>query len=79
MLITIHHLAVDGVSWRILLSDLETIYQQLTRQRPIQLAAKTTAFVDWAEKLNDYAQSEQIKSELDYWLNQPWGGQPHYP
>ncbi|NJM72004.1 MAG: amino acid adenylation domain-containing protein, partial [Scytonema sp. RU_4_4] len=72
LLIIIHHLAVDGVSWRILLSDLETIYQQLVRQQPIQLAAKTTAFIDWAEKLNHYAQSEVLKSELGYWLNQPW-------
>ena len=72
LLIIIHHLAVDGVSWRILLSDLETIYQQLIVQQPIQLNAKTTAFIDWAEKLNNYAQSEIIKQELDYWLNQPW-------
>ncbi|MHC5832058.1 MAG: condensation domain-containing protein, partial [Nostoc sp.] len=72
LLVIIHHLAIDGVSWRILLSDLETIYQQLITQQPIQLSAKTTAFIDWAEKLNDYAQSEIIKQELDYWLNQPW-------
>nr|WP_322692483.1 non-ribosomal peptide synthetase/type I polyketide synthase [Nostoc sp. DedSLP03] len=72
LLIIIHHLAVDGVSWRILLSDLETIYQQLFTQQPIQLSPKTTAFIDWAEKLNHYAQSEILKSELDYWLGQPW-------
>ncbi|MEH2290128.1 amino acid adenylation domain-containing protein [Nostoc sp.] len=72
LLIIIHHLAVDGVSWRILLSDLETIYQQLVGQQPIQLNAKTTAFIDWAEKLSNYAQLEIIKQELDYWLNQSW-------
>nr|WP_308737839.1 non-ribosomal peptide synthetase [Nostoc sp. 'Peltigera membranacea cyanobiont' N6] len=72
LLIIIHHLAVDGVSWRILLSDLEIIYQQLITQKPLKLSAKTTAFIDWAEKLNNYAQSEIIKLELDYWLNQPW-------
>ena len=72
LLIIIHHLAVDGVSWRIVLSDLETIYQQLTKQQPIKLSAKTTAFIDWAEKLNNYAQSEILLKELDYWLNQPW-------
>ncbi len=72
LLIIIHHLAVDGVSWRILLSDLEAIYQQLIAQKPIQLSAKTSAFIDWAEKLKNYAQSEKIKQELDYWLNQPW-------
>ena len=72
LLIIIHHLAVDGVSWRILLSDLQIIYQQIIAQQPIQLNAKTTAFIDWAEKLNNYAQSEILKQELDYWLNQPW-------
>ncbi len=72
LLIIIHHLAVDGVSWRIFLSDLETIYQQLIATQPIELSAKTTAFIDWAEKLNQIAQSDIIKQELDYWLNQPW-------
>ncbi|MDZ8258877.1 non-ribosomal peptide synthetase [Nostoc sp. ChiQUE01b] len=72
LLIIVHHLAVDGVSWRILLPDLERIYQQLIAQKPIGLSAKTTAFIDWAEKLNNYAQSEILKFELDYWLNQPW-------
>ncbi|MBO1049494.1 MAG: amino acid adenylation domain-containing protein [Dolichospermum sp. DEX182a] len=72
LLIIIHHLAVDGVSWRILLSDLETIYQQLINQKPIELGAKTTAFIDWAEKLKNYAQTEIVKQELDYWINQPW-------
>ncbi|MEH2337088.1 amino acid adenylation domain-containing protein [Nostoc sp.] len=72
LLIIIHHLVVDGVSWRILLPDIERIYQQLVTQKPIQLSPKTTAFMDWAEKLNNYANSEIIKLELDYWLNQPW-------
>jgi amino acid adenylation domain-containing protein/non-ribosomal peptide synthase protein (TIGR01720 family) len=72
LLIIIHHLAVDGVSWRILLSDLQKIYQQLITQEPPKLSAKTTAFIEWSEKLNNYAQSEIIKLELDYWLNQAW-------
>ncbi|MEH1847189.1 MAG: amino acid adenylation domain-containing protein, partial [Nostoc sp.] len=72
LLMIIHHLAVDGVSWRILLSDLKRIYQQLITQKPIEIGAKTTAFIDWAEKLNNYAQSEMIKQELNYWLKQPW-------
>ena len=48
------------------------IYQQLIAQKPIQLSAKTTAFIDWAEKLYNYAQSEIAQQELDYWLQQPW-------
>ncbi|GCL39115.1 non-ribosomal peptide synthase [Sphaerospermopsis reniformis] len=68
--ITIHHLAIDGVSWRILLEDLQTAYQQLEQGKDIQLPAKTTSFKDWSEKLTAYAQSQTLKSEAAYWLNE---------
>ncbi|MBD2420562.1 non-ribosomal peptide synthetase, partial [Anabaena cylindrica FACHB-243] len=67
LLIIIHHLAVDGVSWRILLEDLQTAYQQISRGEKIQLRSKTTSFKYWAEKLNAYAQSDTAKQELTYW------------
>ncbi len=70
LLIVIHHLAVDGVSWRILLEDLARAYQQLSRGEVIQLPPKTTAFRDWAERLSEYGQSEALNTELDYWLKQ---------
>jgi non-ribosomal peptide synthase protein (TIGR01720 family) len=70
LLLIIHHLAVDGVSWRILLDDLQTAYQQCCQQQLIQLPAKTTSFQRWAELLTTYAQSEQIQQEVDYWLHE---------
>jgi amino acid adenylation domain-containing protein/non-ribosomal peptide synthase protein (TIGR01720 family) len=69
LLLVIHHLAVDGVSWRILLEDLQTAYQQLESGKPIQLPAKTTSFKHWAEKLTQYAQSPAATKELTYWSN----------
>ncbi|MEH2027052.1 amino acid adenylation domain-containing protein [Nostoc sp.] len=69
LLIVIHHLVVDGVSWRILLEDLQTAYQQLSQGKAIQLPAKTTSFKDWAQKITAYAQSEILKTELAYWLS----------
>ncbi|QLE41852.1 amino acid adenylation domain-containing protein [Nostoc sp. C052] len=69
LLVIIHHLVVDGVSWRILLEDLQTAYQQLSQGNTIELPAKTTSFKDWARQLTEYAQSEVLKSELDYWLS----------
>ncbi len=68
LLMVIHHLAVDAVSWPILLEDLETAYTQLRRGDPMQLPSKTTAFKQWAEALVDYAQSDAVRDELDYWL-----------
>jgi len=70
LLFVIHHLAVDGVSWRILLEDFETAYQQLQQGEAIQLPAKTTSFQQWAKCLNTYANSAEINQELDYWLAQ---------
>lgn len=67
LLIVIHHLAVDGVSWRILLEDLETAYQQVSRGEKIQLRPKTTSFKHWAQKLTAYAQSDTAKQKLNYW------------
>ncbi|BAZ19381.1 non-ribosomal peptide synthase (plasmid) [Kalymmatonema gypsitolerans NIES-4073] len=69
LLLVIHHLAVDGVSWRILLEDLQTAYKQLSSGKPIQLPAKTTSFKHWAEKLTEYAFSPAAKKELTYWSN----------
>lgn len=67
LLIVIHHLAVDGISWRILLEDLSKAYKQLEIGKSIQLAAKTTSFKDWAIRLQDYARSQELHSQLDYW------------
>jgi amino acid adenylation domain-containing protein/non-ribosomal peptide synthase protein (TIGR01720 family) len=69
LLLVIHHLAVDGVSWRILLEDLQTAYQQLSSGKAIQLPPKTTSFKHWAEKLTEYAQSPTATKELTYWSN----------
>ena len=40
----IHHLVVDGVSWRILLEDLEQVYGQLERGEEVRLPAKSSSF-----------------------------------
>lgn len=69
LLLLIHHLAVDGISWRILLEDLQTVYQQLIDGEPPKLPPKTTSFQQWAEKLTEYARSVSLSSELDYWLS----------
>ncbi|QHG14907.1 non-ribosomal peptide synthetase [Nostoc sp. ATCC 53789] len=69
LLIVIHHLAVDGISWRILLEDLSEAYKQLEVGKTIQLPTKTTSFKDWAIRLQDYARSQELHSQLNYWLD----------
>ncbi|MEH2000300.1 MAG: amino acid adenylation domain-containing protein [Nostoc sp.] len=70
LLFIIHHLAVDGVSWRILLEDLATAYQQISRGEAIKLPPKTTSFQYWSDRLTEYAKSKAISDELNYWLSE---------
>ncbi|MGH2709543.1 MAG: condensation domain-containing protein, partial [Actinomycetota bacterium] len=67
LLLVVHHLAVDGVSWRVLLEDFEQAYGQLSRGEAIELPPKTTAFKEWAGRLGAYGQSAAVRAELDYW------------
>jgi non-ribosomal peptide synthase protein (TIGR01720 family) len=70
LLIVIHHLAIDGISWRILLEDLATAYQQISQVQEIKLPLKTTSFQDWSNQLVIYSQSEKLQQERNYWLSQ---------
>jgi amino acid adenylation domain-containing protein/non-ribosomal peptide synthase protein (TIGR01720 family) len=64
----IHHLVVDGVSWRILIEDFQTAYQQICQDKALQLPAKTTSLQQWSNYLQEYAQLPELRSELEYWL-----------
>ncbi|PMB23519.1 non-ribosomal peptide synthetase [Fischerella thermalis] len=64
----VHHLVVDGVSWRILLEDFQTAYQQISQGKAINLPPKTTSYQQWSSCLQKYAQSSALLSELDFWL-----------
>ncbi|WP_095989705.1 non-ribosomal peptide synthetase [Cystobacter fuscus] len=72
LLLTIHHLAVDGVSWRVLLTDLLTAWSQSRAGGPVSLPPKTTSFQQWAERLEAYAQTEAVQGQAAYWLGLPW-------
>jgi amino acid adenylation domain-containing protein/non-ribosomal peptide synthase protein (TIGR01720 family) len=71
LLLVVHHLAIDGVSWRILLEDLGTIYHSLATGHDPLLPAKTTSVQDWAAALCRYAGTDQARQELAFWT------QPH--
>ncbi|MCB7162458.1 amino acid adenylation domain-containing protein [Bacillus subtilis] len=72
LLWVIHHLAVDGISWRILLEDLQTVYQQLSLGREVQLPPKTTSYQQWAQQLEAFAKSNEMKEEHSFWLDEKY-------
>ncbi|HLP48742.1 MAG TPA: amino acid adenylation domain-containing protein [Candidatus Kapabacteria bacterium] len=67
LLIAAHHLIIDGVSWRILFEDIETLYSQYKRGEKLVLPHKTDSFKLWSEKLSDYANSKILLKEKKYW------------
>ncbi|MCP5050157.1 MAG: amino acid adenylation domain-containing protein, partial [bacterium] len=67
LLIVIHHLVIDGVSWRILLEDFGAAYEALEKGQAIRLQDKTDSFQYWAAKQAEYARSREIRRELEYW------------
>ena len=69
LLVTIHHLVVDAVSWRILIDDLERAYAQLEAGEPAALPPATTSPAIWAQRLESLAAGDALR-ELDFWQKQ---------
>jgi non-ribosomal peptide synthase protein (TIGR01720 family) len=66
LLITAHHLVVDGVSWRILLEDLATILDMKRHLLKISLPPKTSSYQKWTNHVKEYAAKLQMEKEC-YW------------
>jgi len=66
LLITAHHLLVDGVSWRIILEDLSNILHQLQKGEEYKLSYKTHSVREWVESLEEYSKGI-TKEEKQYW------------
>ena len=71
LLLTIHHLAVDGVSWRILLPDLQAAWAAIahreTQGETPALPARGTSFRRWAHELATNALTPERVAELPLW------------
>src|SRR4029078_10922307 len=65
--LSIHHLAVDGVSWRILVPDLETAWAQAAAGRAVELPGGGTSFRGWAGRLAARARSAEVVAEVAHW------------
>lgn len=75
LLFVIHHLVVDGVSWRILLNDLYECYQKLAQGKMLDIGEsstnclnkKSSSYKKWAQSLHHYASSSALAKEINYW------------
>ncbi|MGG1616270.1 amino acid adenylation domain-containing protein [Paenibacillus sp. NRS-1781] len=67
LIFVVHHLLIDGVSWRILFEDFSTAYEQAVSGIAIVLPEKTTSYLEWSRQLIHYAQSHTLLQEIPYW------------
>ena len=67
LVLIIHHLAVDGVSWRILLEDLNIAWAQHRGGQPVALPAAGTSFARWASLLAEHARRPEVVGQADAW------------
>ncbi len=72
LLLIIHHLATDGISWRVLMEDLQTFWEQLGAGQTPRHPPKSTSYQEWARRLSEYAQSDKARQELGYWLSEAY-------
>src|SRR5437773_1589094 len=68
LLLLSHHLVIDTVSWRILLEDLSGAYERLQQGLPLQPQAASSSFQQWAQRLQDYVQTDAMQQEASFWL-----------
>ena len=69
LLLSVHHLAVDIVSWSILLADLNDAYAALEAGRPVELPPRTTSFRRWAGRLAAHVADGGLAAQVPFWLN----------
>ncbi|WP_396915656.1 amino acid adenylation domain-containing protein [Mycolicibacterium sp.] len=67
LVLIVHHLAVDGVSWRILLEDLNIAWVQHHAGQAVELPAGGTSFARWSHLLEEHASSAEVVELADTW------------
>ncbi|WP_331742726.1 amino acid adenylation domain-containing protein (plasmid) [Streptomyces sp. NBC_00868] len=67
LLLTAHHLAVDTMSWNVLLDELATAYRQCVLTGRIQEPAPLYSFLDWARVLRDRRGTDSLAAQEGYW------------
>ncbi|MDC0601774.1 amino acid adenylation domain-containing protein [Aliiglaciecola sp.] len=65
--LVINHLVCDGVSWWILLNDLESCITSLKNDKEISLPEKTCSLIQWRDGLNRFADSPKMQQQKHYW------------
>ena len=70
LVMSIHHLVVDGISFEILERDLEAAYK--SRSSGKVFASNSLPFEEYANKIQEFSKSSELERELKHWIDLPW-------
>ncbi|CAM3617060.1 amino acid adenylation domain-containing protein [Pseudoalteromonas sp. CO342X] len=70
LFIVLHHLLVDGMSWRLMLDDLNCLFEQIEQNSSLELIPQTLSLKQWSEHVERYSQSIEFEKESSYWHSQ---------
>ncbi len=70
LLVVVHHMVIDAVSWQILLRDFERAMKSLQAGKPVLLPARTTSFRSWAQAISAYSQNAVLADEARFWRSE---------
>ncbi|WP_329415552.1 amino acid adenylation domain-containing protein [Nocardia vinacea] len=76
LLLSIHHLAVDPVSWHIVLADLAAAWSHVTEGQTATVAPEFTGYRGWAELLDKRRTAPEVSAQRDFWTDQLTGPDP---
>ncbi|MGN2641650.1 non-ribosomal peptide synthetase [Nocardia takedensis] len=68
--LVVHHLAVDVVSWGILLADLAAAWDQVAAGAVPKAVTETTSYRQWSRLVSERASSAEVLDQRDYWTAQ---------
>lgn len=67
LFLCIHHLIIDGFSWRILFDDFNKAAMQLQNNQSINLGTKTNSYLEWANSIKNYIENNNNQLTIQYW------------
>lgn len=76
LVLAVHHLAVDAVSWQVLFTDLFEAGIAVAAGRPAEIAAEYTDYRAWSALLAERVGSDDVAAQRDYWRAQVAGADP---
>ena len=76
LLVTLHHIAGDGWSMRLLMRDLSALYEQNVNQSTTKLAPLATQYIDYARAIRAPEYQEAVEAHLSYWVSRLAGCPP---